>query len=97
VLLHDLRCLAGRLGAELAEGQSVFEVLQAFTMHVLNFFREEALAHVAMLVRGGATVTDSCKGDVRSVRSLKAPRWRRCRWEAGKLTTAFEKGRERNQ
>jgi hypothetical protein len=35
VQLRDLRGLARMLGAELAEGQSLFEVLQAVTMHVL--------------------------------------------------------------
>ena len=43
VRLRDVRGLAERLGPELAEGQSLFEVLQALTMRVLKFSREEEL------------------------------------------------------
>ena len=43
VRLRDVRGLAEMLGPELAEGQSLFEVLQALTMRALKFSREEEL------------------------------------------------------
>ena len=49
------------LGAELAEGQSMLEALQALTMRVLSFRREEACSHVATPLQWGAKVADSFK------------------------------------
>ena len=41
--LRGVRDLAEIHGAQLAQSQSLFEVLQAVTMHVLKFVRERAL------------------------------------------------------
>ena len=49
------------VGAELSEGQSPFEVLQASTMHVLKFRIDEVRARVALWLRWGAIVTNSCQ------------------------------------